>query len=340
MDFRKIDNRHKALLGIAALLLVLAAALGLSLTQQDDPPGAETKVDLAAKQDEQTSDACASSATYDRLKEIAFEEAIRVRNADPANLDTLATHSVVRMENPVVKSSDKELNVTVCSGRFVLELPPGAERGFGGERRLSADIEYSAQSAADGSGLVYQIEGAEPIIYKLAAFDLKGESFQAPAPAAGADLAEADQPDASAAPPASQPERPQLAEAAPPPMVPKAAPRPTPAPRPEAEPEPEAEPSERPATASRGSARPSFNCRQAGSRSEQMVCSNRRLAGLDRTMSSQFYSALARADPETRRELRRSRDRFLAYRERCRSEACVADAYQGRMAEISDIVGD
>ncbi|HEX9933428.1 MAG TPA: hypothetical protein VGB08_11350, partial [Allosphingosinicella sp.] len=214
MDFRKIDNRHKALLGIAALLLVLAAALGLSLTQQDDPPGAETKVDLAAKQDEQTSDACASKATYDRLKEVAFEEAIRIRNADPANLDTLATHSVVRMENPVVKSSDKELNVTVCSGRFVLELPPGAERGFGGERRLSADIEYSAQSAADGSGLVYQIEGAEPIIYKLAAFDLKGQSSQAPAPATGADLAEADQPDASAAPPASQPERPQLAEAA------------------------------------------------------------------------------------------------------------------------------
>ncbi|MGZ8283798.1 MAG: hypothetical protein ACXWUN_12730 [Allosphingosinicella sp.] len=54
-------------------------------------------------------------------------------------------------------------------------------------------------------------------------------------------------------------------------------------------------------------------------------------------MSSQFYSALADSDAGTRRELRRSRDRFLAYRERCGSEACVAQAYRDRMDEIRDI---
>ena len=68
-----------------------------------------------------------------------------------------------------------------------------------------------------------------------------------------------------------------------------------------------------------------------------MVCGSGRLAGLDRQMSSQFYSALSGADSATRRALRASRDRFLSYREQCRSESCVAEAYQGRMAEIRDI---
>jgi uncharacterized protein len=44
------------------------------------------------------------------------------------------------------------------------------------------------------------------------------------------------------------------------------------------------------------------------------------------------------ADPRTRAELRRTRDRFLAYRERCGSEACVAEAYDGPDAEIRDIM--
>lgn len=55
-------------------------------------------------------------------------------------------------------------------------------------------------------------------------------------------------------------------------------------------------------------------------------------------MSSVFYSALADANPRTKRELRRTRDKFLAYRERCGSEACVAEAYDGRVQEIRDIM--
>jgi len=124
--------------------------------------------------------ACASRIAYVRLTKYAFDEAIKIRNADPVNLATLAAYSVVRMEAPFVKSHDETLDVTVCSGRFILEVPPGAERGFGGERRLIADIEYAAQPAADGSGLVYHVRGAEPIIYKLAAFDLHAKAFGPP----------------------------------------------------------------------------------------------------------------------------------------------------------------
>ena len=55
-------------------------------------------------------------------------------------------------------------------------------------------------------------------------------------------------------------------------------------------------------------------------------------------MASLFYSALSDANNRQRRELRRTRDRFLRYRDACRDEACVADAYDGRMEEIRDIM--
>jgi len=93
------------------------------------------------------------------------------------------------------------------------------------------------------------------------------------------------------------------------------------------------------ARAASASARPSFNCRHARSRSERLVCSDGALAARDRRMSSQFYSALAGADPRTQRALRASRDRFLAYRNRCGSASCVAQAYEDRMDEIRDIAG-
>jgi hypothetical protein len=314
-----------------------AAAVFISCTGCDwfaqQPENVERKAELAQARKARLLDACASSLTYDRLKELAFDEAIRIRNADPVNLDTLATHSVVRMEKPVVKSRDEELNVTVCSGRFILELPPGAEPGFGGDRRLAADVEYAAQAAADGSGLVYQMKGAEPIIYKLAAFDLRGPDYRPTMPTGDVRLAEA----APAAKPVLRESQTRPADRPNPPF-PAAKPEPAPAKPSSARAESS---SPAPATQPRRAAErasPSFNCRYARSRSEKSVCSDQGLAALDRSMSSLFYSALSDAGPRTRAELRRSRDRFLAYRDRCSGEACIADAYRGRMQEIRDIM--
>jgi hypothetical protein len=189
------------------------------------------------------------------------------------------------------------------------------------------------------------MNGAEPIIYKLAAFDLKRQRMPAPALEPGTALA-----DASAVPPVAVPVPVQEPMPAPEPQVrvvqreappPQPRPRPVesrPEPRPEPRVEPRPEPRTEPVRAT--ASRPSFNCRSARSRSERMVCSSDSLAAKDRAMSSLFYSALADADPRTRAELRRTRDRFLAYRERCGSEACVAEAYDGRVQEIRDIIGD
>lgn len=314
-----------------ALLAATAVLASCGKTEPNAAKAADSRRERALAQ--RLKAACSSPATYDRLKQVAFDDAIRIRNADPVNLDTLATYSVARVENPVVKSRDETLDVTVCSGRFVLQVPPGAEVAFGGKRQLAADIEYAAQAAADGSGLVYQVKGAEPIIYRLATFDLRRQSYRPARPAGEAVEVAAAEPRRET--PSPLPPEPPVA--APSPRAVPASSLPAPAPRvtvraAAAQPAPAA-----PRVVERPPAAPSFDCRRARSRSERMVCGDAQLAGLDRAMSSRFYAALSRGDERTRTALRRSRDRFLAYRERCPDPACVAAAYRDRMDEIADI---
>ncbi|MGA9582802.1 MAG: hypothetical protein WBR13_12625 [Allosphingosinicella sp.] len=311
-----------------ALLLVAGTSAllgGCDWMKKKEAPAEKSKAELASEQRERIRKACASDATYDRLKELVFDEAARIRNSDPRNLDPLAASAVVRMEEPVVKSRDDTLNVTVCTGRFILELPPGAENAFDGKRRLDAQVEYAAQAAVDGSGLVYQMDGAEPIIYRLATFGMQG----VPLPKIAAATPEPV--------PAESPAEPVLM-----PPVAETAPRPAPKPAPKPAPTPpqrtaERPPAAAPAPTTRVTVRPSFNCRHAKTRTEKMICSSPRLAAQDRAMASLYYDLMAGADPATKGHLRRSRDSFLGRRERCRSESCVGSTYASRMAELRNI---
>jgi hypothetical protein len=230
------------------------------------------------------------------------------------------------MERPLVKSRDDKLNVTVCTGRFILELPPGAENAFDGKRRVEADIEYSAQAAADGSGLVYQMDGAEPIVYRLASFGVAPGAMAArptPAPQPVAPPAMPTQTAAAAPPPAARPSPPSV--------------RPAPPPRPARPPAP----SFVPAQATTGAPRPAFNCRYAHTRTERLVCSSPSLAANDRAMSSVYYGAVAAAGPATKDRIRASRNGFLRRRERCGDdEGCVARTYRERIAEIRGMTGE
>jgi hypothetical protein len=314
----------------AASVFVLVSTVGCGTFRKKDQPDRKTEKELASDQSERMRKACASDATYAQLKDYVFAEAARIRNGDPRNLDPVAAGSVVRMEEPLVKSRDDKLNVTVCTGRFTLELPPGAENAFDGMRRVSAEVEYSAQPAADDSGLVYKMDGAEPIIYRLATFGLNGA-----APTAKA----VTMPQPSAPPGA-------------PPQVAASVPAPAPAPAPAlAEPKPSAAiarprpaapaPTAATAQAAIAAARPSYNCRYARTRSEKLVCSSPALAARDRTMSAIYYRAIAGADPVTKREIRVSRDSFLARRERCGgNEECINAVYGERIAEIRGLAGE
>lgn len=93
-----------------------------------------------------------------------------------------------------------------------------------------------------------------------------------------------------------------------------------------------------PPTASAPPASPSFDCSRARSRGEKMVCSDPRLAELDRAMAAEYQRAMAAASPQQAGQLRQTRDRFLAFRDTCVDAGCVQQTYQGRMREIRDIM--
>ena len=74
----------------------------------------------------------------------------------------------MRVMEPVLDQHDNETGRTICSGRLVLDLPPNLERSFGTDRQLSVQIRYSAQQAADGSGTVFDVFGAEGLVQRIA----------------------------------------------------------------------------------------------------------------------------------------------------------------------------
>ena len=84
--------------------------------------------------------------------------------------------------------------------------------------------------------------------------------------------------------------------------------------------------------------RPSFDCLGASTKSEIAVCSDSGLSALDVNMATQYRRAIGSASPEEGALLQRTRDRFVAYRDRCPNRSCIADAYVGRMKEIRDIM--
>jgi uncharacterized protein len=55
-------------------------------------------------------------------------------------------------------------------------------------------------------------------------------------------------------------------------------------------------------------------------------------------MAAQYARAVAQASPEQRDILRDTAHRFYAYRDRCPNNACIGDAYVGRIREIRDIM--
>lgn len=243
---------------------------------------------------------CASNRTYDLIKRELFRRAAQMRGSDQAAFDQLSGYAVVRMENPVMESQDSATGAVNCSGSLSLDLPPGVGTA-GGRRALSADVDYTVQQAADGSGTVVVLRNADAIISSLAT------------------LARINEPVTTVPPAEPGPEANGVAPQRPP----------TTMPQPEQPPKPEAQ---------APGAHPSFDCSKARTRGEIAVCSNAGLAALDRNMAAQYGQAVEQASPEQRELLRRTRDRFIAYRDRCPSRSCIGDAYVGRMREIRDIM--
>jgi hypothetical protein len=248
---------------------------------------------------------CSSQATYDLIKRELFRHAAEVRGSDQAAYDRLSAYASLRMENPVMESQDKGSGAVNCAGSLSVDLPPGVAV-VGGRRTLSADVDYTVQQATDNSGAVVLLRNADAIVTPLATLARVGEPAQAPAAEApAANMAMPQQPMPNMPAPM------QPAQPAPQAQAPPAAP---------------------------AAAHPSFDCGKARTSGEVAVCSDSGLAALDRNMAGEYGRAIRSATPAQAALLRQTRDRFLAYRDRCPTHGCMAEAYAGRMREIRDIV--
>lgn len=295
---RQLNWTTIALIGGLLLLVLLVAYFATGRNpDQDKLTNAQVATPSPPPSNEK---ACASKPTYDLIKRELFRRAAQLRGSDQAAYDRLSAYAVLRMENPVMESSDSSTGAVNCSGSLSLDLPPGVAV-VGGRRTLTSDVDYTVQPAADGSGTVVLLRNADAIIAPLATL-------------------------ARTAQPQAQTREPVANQAAP-----AEEPGPAAAPQPEASAPPAAPP--RPA-----GARPSFDCGRARTHGEIAVCGDAGLAALDRNMAAQYGRSMASASPAQQALLRRTRDRFLAYRDRCASNACIGDAYVGRMREIRDIM--
>jgi uncharacterized protein YecT (DUF1311 family) len=255
--------------------LLALAACGSAAEEPPLPPDALQRLEA---QEQRLHAVCSADPTYARLKVLMFEQATRRRGGTAAAIDAAAAATSVSLLEPVTATGDPG-GVVVCSGRLLLEM---ADAQGGEPRRLAADVEFAAQAASDGSGLVFELEGAETLVAELA-------SLGGPlAPAAPAPPLQGDAP---------LDERHRALHAS----------------------------------------GPSFDCTQARLPSEQMICSSRPLSRLDREMAALYYDQMAQADERRRDLLRRTRDTFLARRDRCGEAGCIASIYEDRIGEIRRI---
>ena len=298
---------------IASLVLAGLAILilGIMLVRERLAPGAKSAKEATAVASDDRQKRCASQRTYDRIKGELFRRAVQSRGSDRASFDRLSSYSVVRMEQPLLTGYDEEIGTLRCSGRLSLDLPPGVVV-VGGRRTLAANIDYVLQPAADGSGDVVMLEGADAIVVPLATLASTQDNSALPSPSVPAEV------------PADE-----MGETAQEP--PRTATRATPQPQ-------TIEPGSAPSGPATANARPSFNCRYARTRGEIAVCNDGGLATLDRQMAAQYYRAIAAANARQRQSLTHTRDQFLRYRDRCPSKACIAETYRGRMRQIGDIM--
>lgn len=109
---------------------------------------------------------CSSGAASGLIKHELFRRAARLRGSDSAAFLTVANHSVVRLESPILRGGNQESGTISCKASVAVDLPPGVM--VPGERRtLATDIAYSLR-AADGVIEMVSLSDEGPIVTPLA----------------------------------------------------------------------------------------------------------------------------------------------------------------------------
>lgn len=147
---------------------LFAAACGEPAASTAEP--VETAASVPAPEAEPAlsgTEICGAQATYVGLKDMIFDEAVKRFEGDTVPLNDLRRAVNVRMEFPLVQGFNEQLQRTDCSGKIVIELPPGVADAFGGDKMLEADVSYSSQPAADGDGVVLRADNVGMPVQRL-----------------------------------------------------------------------------------------------------------------------------------------------------------------------------
>ena len=161
---QRVNPTILAAIALGALILLIVAMMVFAGRDGEDDRLTGDEVTASREDPEQR---CASRATYDQIKRELFRRAAALRGSDEAVFGDIAGYSTIRMEAPALSDENAETDAVTCNGALTLDLPPKVAV-VGGRRSLSADVLYTIQPAADGSGNVVTLANADEIITPLA----------------------------------------------------------------------------------------------------------------------------------------------------------------------------
>jgi uncharacterized protein YecT (DUF1311 family) len=161
---QRVNPTILAAIALGALILLIVAMMVFAGRDSEDDRLTGDEVTASREDPEQR---CASRATYDQIKRELFRRAAALRGSDAAVFGDIAGYSTVRMEAPALSDENAETDAVTCNGALTLDLPSQVAV-VGGRRSLSADVLYTIQPAADGSGNVVTLANADDIITPLA----------------------------------------------------------------------------------------------------------------------------------------------------------------------------
>lgn len=180
-----MSKRNQWLLGIAGVVVVAVLAyfgtMALGLGEYDGAPIDEVADAGGPTDEERETEAgerlCAAQTAVDSVRQTVFDRARDAARGEPEPLVRLERDSLARIEDPRLERYDADAERATCTGRFVLQLPPGTESAFSDSRRLTASIDYVAEPGPGGA-VVSRLFGADMVIDRLASADLEPDEFE------------------------------------------------------------------------------------------------------------------------------------------------------------------
>jgi hypothetical protein len=280
------------------------------------------------------------------MKRALFRRAAQVRGTNQDAFEQVSSFAAVRIQHANLSGYDEATDAIHCKGSTVVDIPPSV--AVGDQHSFAGAVDYIVRHSADGTGEVVSINNAERIVAQLAMIVQTGSAPTETEPASETNATapnpvQTREPSAQTAEPPARPRREQpSAEARPALRASEHHPIARPAPTRAAPLHPNVQSTERPRTSvvaaePRRSGGPSFDCRRASKAAHFAICRDAYLASLDRQTASDFNRAFSNGTPAVRELLQRTLPRFLGYRNSCRSNQCIANAYRSRITEINDI---